>query len=44
MPVQKKKMTALKSEYGSKKGESVYYALENSSKKPGKKKPAKKAR
>lgn len=30
VPVEKKKMAALKSEYGSKKGESVYYALEAS--------------
>ena len=29
MPVNKKKMAALKKQYGSKKGEDVYYALEN---------------
>lgn len=27
MPVNKKKMKALKKEYGSKKGEEVYYAI-----------------
>lgn len=32
MPIIKKKMTALKKEYGSKKGENVYYALENKEK------------
>lgn len=33
MPVNKKKMSALKKEYGSKKGEKIYYALENKAKK-----------
>lgn len=37
MPVNKKKMTALKKEYGSKKGEDVYYAMEQKKRK-GKKK------
>lgn len=37
MPVIKKKMTALKKEYGAKKGESVYYALENKAPRKGKK-------
>lgn len=38
MPVVKKKMKALKKEYGTKKGEQVYYALENKQKQKGKKK------
>lgn len=40
MPVNKKKMKALKKEYGAKKGESVYYAMEMKAKKakPKKKK------
>lgn len=29
MPVNKKMMAAMKKEYGSKKGENVYYAMEN---------------
>ena len=33
MPINKKKMAALKKEYGKKKGESVYYAMENKNKK-----------
>jgi hypothetical protein len=33
MPVNKKKMAALKKEYGSQKGKNVYYALENKDKK-----------
>lgn len=33
MPVNRKMMTSMKSEYGSKKGESVYYAMENKMKK-----------
>lgn len=33
MPVNKKKMAALKKEYGKEKGKSVYYALENKVKK-----------
>lgn len=41
MPVQKKKMKALKEEYGSKKGEEVYYAMENKAKHKPKKKPKK---
>lgn len=38
MPVNKKKMKAMKEEYGTKKGKSVYYALENKMKQKGKKK------
>lgn len=39
MPVNQKKMKALKKEYGSEKGKQVYYALENKAKKKqGKKK------
>lgn len=38
MPIQRKKMKALKQEYGEKKGKQVYYALENKQKKKGKKK------
>lgn len=37
MPINKKKMAALKKEYGSKRGEEVYYAMENKSKKKHKK-------
>lgn len=37
MPVSKKKMAALKKHYGSKKGEDVYYAMENKAKKKHKK-------
>lgn len=33
MPIIKKKMAALKKEYGAKKGEDIYYALENKEKK-----------
>lgn len=33
MPVNQKKMKALKKEYGSKKGKDVYYALEQKAKK-----------
>jgi hypothetical protein len=33
MPVNKKKMAALKKEYGSQRGKNVYYALENKDKK-----------
>lgn len=33
MPVNQKKMAALKKEYGAKKGESIYYAMENKAKK-----------
>ncbi len=29
MPINRKKMSALKKEYGTKKGKDVYYALEN---------------
>lgn len=32
MPINQKKMKALKKEYGAKKGKSVYYALENKQK------------
>ena len=40
MPINKKKMNALKAEYGSKKGIKVYYAMENKSKRsPQKSKP-----
>ena len=38
MPVNQKKMKALKKEYGSKKGENIYYALENKAKHKRKKK------
>ncbi len=38
MPVNQKKMKALKKEYGTKKGEQVYYALESKMKKVKKKK------
>ncbi len=41
MPVNERKMHALKKQYGSKKGKSVYYAmetLEKHGKKPGKNK------
>lgn len=41
MPVNKKKMKALKEEYGKKKGENVYYAMENKDKKKAKKKGTK---
>lgn len=37
MPIKRKMMNNLKKEYGKKKGEQVYYALENKKKK-GKKK------
>jgi len=37
MPVNKKKMSALKQEYGQKKGEMIYYALEKSKKLKSKK-------
>ena len=33
MPINKKKMSALKKEYGSNKGKDIYYALENKAKK-----------
>lgn len=33
MPINKKKMNALRKEYGFKKGEDVYYALESKEKK-----------
>jgi hypothetical protein len=32
MPVNEKKMKALKKEYGTKKGKDVYYAMENKAK------------
>lgn len=38
MPVNKKKMAAMQKEYGAKKGESVYYAVENKQKTKKKKK------
>lgn len=38
MPVNKKEMKNLKKEYGKKKGEKVYYALENKKKTKKKKK------
>jgi len=38
MPVNKKKMAALKKEYGAEKGERVYYAMENKAKHKKKKK------
>ena len=38
MPINKKKMKALKQEYGKDKGKSVYYALENKVKQKAKKK------
>lgn len=37
MPINKKKMKALVDEYGAKKGEEVYYALEAKAKKAKKK-------
>jgi hypothetical protein len=41
MPVDEKKMKALKSEYGGKHGEKVYFAMENSGKKNSKSKKTK---
>ena len=38
MPVNRKKMDALKKQYGAKKGKDVYYALENKAKASKKKK------
>ena len=38
MPINKKKMNALKKQYGAKKGKDVYYALENKAKASKKKK------
>lgn len=38
MPVNRKKMAALKKQYGTKKGEDVYYAMENKAKHSTKKK------
>jgi hypothetical protein len=38
MPVNQKKMKALKKQYGSKKGEDVYYAMEQKAKSKRKKK------
>lgn len=32
MPVNRKKMSALKAEYGKDKGENIYYAMENKAK------------
>lgn len=36
MPINKKKMSSLKKQYGAKKGEDVYYALEAKEKKKAK--------
>lgn len=45
MPINVKKMKALKSQYGSEKGKEVYYALEQKAKtKRKKQKPTKKAK
>jgi hypothetical protein len=33
MPVNKKKMASLKKQYGAKRGEDIYYAMENKKKK-----------
>jgi len=33
MPVNKKKMASLKKQYGAKRGEDIYYAMENKAKK-----------
>jgi hypothetical protein len=38
MPVNRKKMAALKKEYGAEKGKNIYYALEQKAKKKKKKK------
>lgn len=38
MPIVKKKMKAMKEQYGKKKGEQVYYATEMKAKQKGKKK------
>lgn len=38
MPINRKKMAALKKEYGKEKGKNVYYALEQKAKKEKKKK------
>lgn len=40
MPVNRKKMAALKEQYGAEKGERIYYALEQKEKKRKKKKGA----
>jgi len=37
MPINVKKMKALKKEYGSKKGENIYYAMEMKKKRKSKK-------
>lgn len=42
MPVNRKKMAALKKQYGTKKGEDVYYAQETMAKKKVRKKTKKK--
>lgn len=42
MPVNRKKMSNLKKEYGEKKGKSIYYALENKEKVKQKKSSTKK--
>jgi hypothetical protein len=42
MPINKKKMNALKKQYGAKEGEDIYYKLENKAKAKKKKKHTKK--
>jgi len=44
MPVNRKKMRNLKAEYGSERGERIYYAMENQAKHKHKKKRKKKSR
>jgi hypothetical protein len=44
MPVNRAKMKRLKSEYGSEKGERIYYALENKHNRKKRKKRKKKTR
>lgn len=44
MPVNRKKMKALKKEYGAKKGEEIYYRMENKEKHKGKRPKSKKRR
>lgn len=38
MPINRKKMAALKKEYGPKKGEEIYYAMEQKAKSKSKRK------
>lgn len=40
MPINRKKMNAMKKEYGAKKAKQVYYAMENKAKAKSKKKPS----